>query len=363
MSQRVQTVVPERAPPFDVLALGAWLRERLPDFDGLRGISRFTGGQSNPTYLLESARRRYVMRSKPARQAQLLPSAHAVEREFRVQSALSSTRVPVARMHCSCEDESVIGRTFYVMDYVEGRIFWDPSLPGMTARERGEIYAELVRVIAELHALDVTAVGLSDYSKPGNYSRRQIERWTKQYQASETQKIEEMDRLIEWLPRNIPEQEQPEVRLVHGDYRIDNVIFHPIEPRILAVIDWELSSLGHPLADLAYFLMSWHITPGAMRGLAGQDLAGLGIPDEAACIATYERCVGRPVTGNWNFYLAYNLFRLAGIIQGIVKRAEVGTASSARAKDYAGLVRPLAQLGWGFTERAGADSTRPRGGQ
>jgi aminoglycoside phosphotransferase (APT) family kinase protein len=353
MSSTGQTIVPDPAPAFDVAALEAWLRERLPDFDGLRGISRFTGGQSNPTYLLDTAHRRYVVRLKPARQAQLLSSAHAVEREYRVQSALSNTRVPVARMYGSCEDEAVIGRSFYVMDYVEGRIFWDQTLPGVPARERGPIYAELIRVIGELHGVDVAAVGLSDYSKPGNYLQRQIERWTKQYQASETQNIEEMNRLIDWLPRNIPEQERPEVRLVHGDYRIDNVIFHPTEPRILAVIDWELSALGHPLADLAYFLMSWHIEPGAMRGLAGQDLAALGIPDEAACIATYERCVGRRVTGDWNFYLAYNLFRLAGIIQGIVKRAEVGTASNARAKDYAGLVRPLAQLGQGFTERAG----------
>jgi aminoglycoside phosphotransferase (APT) family kinase protein len=208
-----------------------------------------------------------------------------------------------------------------------------------------------VRVIAELHGVDVAAVGLTDYSKPGNYLQRQIERWSKQYQASETQRIHEMDGLIEWLPRNIPAEEQPAVRLVHGDYRIDNVIFHPTEPRILAVIDWELSSLGHPLADLAYFLMSWHIEPGAMRGLAGQDLAALGIPDEAACIGAYERHAGRRVTGNWNFYLSYNLFRLAAIIQGIVKRAQIGTASNAQAREYGGLVRPLAQLGWSFAER------------
>jgi aminoglycoside phosphotransferase (APT) family kinase protein len=246
----------------------------------------------------------------------------------------------------------VIGRTFYVMDYVEGRIFWDQSLPGMNPEERGSIYRELVRVIAELHGVDVAAVGLTDYSKPGNYLQRQIERWSKQYQASQTQTIHEMDGLIEWLPRNIPAEEHPEVRLVHGDYRIDNVIFHPTEPRVLAVIDWELSSLGHPLADLAYFLMSWHIAPGAMRGLAGQDLAALGIPHEAACIEEYERHVGRRVTGNWNFYLSYNLFRLAAIIQGIVKRAQIGTASNAQAREYGGLVRPLAQLGWSFAERA-----------
>jgi aminoglycoside phosphotransferase (APT) family kinase protein len=351
MSHVERALVPDPAPPFDVAALETWLQGRLPGFDGLHGISRFTGGQSNPTYLLETSQRRYVVRLKPARRAQLLPSAHAVEREYRVQSALRGTGVPVACVHCSCDDEEVIGRTFYVMDYVEGRIFWDQSLPGMDAEERGSIYRELLRVIAELHGVDVEAVGLTDYSKPGNYLLRQIERWSKQYQASETQTIREMDRLIEWLPRNIPAEEQPDVRLVHGDYRIDNVIFHPTEPRILAVIDWELSSLGHPLADLAYFLMSWHITPSAMRGLAGQDLAALGIPGEAACIAAYERHVGRRVTGNWNFYLSYNLFRLAAIIQGIVKRAEIGTASNAQARGYGGLVRPLAQLGWSFAER------------
>jgi aminoglycoside phosphotransferase (APT) family kinase protein len=351
MSRAEHALVPDPAPPFDAAALEAWLRGRLPSFDGLRRILRFTGGQSNPTYLLESSQRRYVVRLKPARQAQLLPSAHAVEREYRVQAALQGTGVPVARVHCSCEDESVIGRTFYVMDYVEGRIFWDQSLPGMTREERRSIYGELVRVIAELHGVDVGAVGLADYSKQGNYLQRQIERWSKQYRASETQTIQEMEGLIEWLPRNIPAEEQPEVRLVHGDYRIDNVIFHPTEPRILAVIDWELSSLGHPLADLAYFLMSWHIPPGAMRGLAGQDLAALGIPDEAACVAAYERHVGRRVAGNWSFYLSYNLFRLAAIIQGIVKRAEIGTASNTRGREYGGLVRPLAQLGWSFAER------------
>jgi aminoglycoside phosphotransferase (APT) family kinase protein len=350
MSQGERTLVTDPAPPFDVPALEAWLRERLPGFDGIRNISRFTGGQSNPTYLLDTGRERYALRLKPARQAQLLPSAHAIEREYRVQSALERTGVPVARMYGLCEDEQLIGRTFYVMDYVEGRIFWDPALPDLTGAERQAIYAELVRVIAELHRVDVAAVGLTDYSKPGNYLQRQIERWTKQYQASTTQTIEEMDRLIEWLPRNIPE-EQAEVRLVHGDYRIDNVIFHPSEPRILAVIDWELSSLGHPLADFAYFLMNWHITPGAMRGLAGRDLEALGIPSEAACIASYERAIGRRIAGNWNFYLTYNLFRLAAIIQGIVKRAEIGTASGTRAKDYAALVRPLAELGWAVAGR------------
>jgi aminoglycoside phosphotransferase (APT) family kinase protein len=292
------------------------------------------------------------MRVKPALQAHLLPSAHAIEREYRVQSALRGSPVPVAGMHYLCEDESLIGRAFYVMDYVEGRIFWEPSLPGMAPDERGAIYAELNRVIAELHTIDVAAVGLSDYSRPGNYLVRQIERWTKQYLATETQTIEAMDRLIEWLPQNLPVEEETRAHLVHGDYRLDNVIFHPTEPRILAVIDWELSSLGHPLADLAYYLMSWHIRPGPLRGLGGEDLQALGIPDEAACIASYERRVGSRVSGNWNFYLTYNLFRLAAILQGIAKRVELGTASSPQAINYGRQARPLAELGWQFAQQA-----------
>ena len=337
------------AATLDTAALVGYLGERIDAFAGPITASRFKGGQSNPTWLLSTPGRQYVMRAKPAPVAQLLPSAHAVEREFRLQSALAGSAVPVARMHCLCEDESVIGAAFYVMDYVEGRIFWEQSLPGLEPAERAAIYDELNRVIAELHQVDPIARGLSDYGKAGNYFARQIDRWTRQYRASETGGIEAMDRLIAWLPQHVPHEADPQVSLVHGDYRIDNVIFHPTEPRILAVIDWELSTVGHPLADFAYHVMSWHIAPGgAMRGLGGVDLDALGIPREPDYIATYERRVGCAISGDWNFYLAYNLFRIAAILQGIAKRVEEGTASSAQAADYGRQARPLAELGWRF---------------
>lgn len=339
--------------PFDVEPLQAWLRERIEGIAGTLRISRFKGGQSNPTYLLESSTHRYVLRAKPGPAAELLPSAHAVEREFRVQAALASSDVPVARMHCLCEDESVIGRAFYVMDHVEGRILWDQTLPDSSNAGRAAIYDELNRVISALHRIDPDAVGLSDYGKHGDYFARQIKRWTRQYDASRTQPIEAMDRLIEWLPAHSPADDGA-VALVHGDYRLDNVIFHPTEARILAVIDWELSTLGHPLADFAYHMMSWHIPSGTLRGLADSDLAALGIPDEARYIATYEQRSGRKVSGDWNFYLAYNLFRLAAICQGIAKRVEAGTASSAQAELYGRQATPLATLGWQFAQKSGA---------
>jgi len=336
----------------DLEALGGYLESHVEGFVGPVTASRFKGGQSNPTYLLATPQRQYVMRSKPAPVAQLLPSAHAVEREYRLQSALAGGAVPVARMHCLCEDESVIGRAFYVMDHIEGRIFWEQSLPGVGRDERAPLYDELNRVIAELHNVDFEARGLADYGKAGNYFARQIDRWSRQYRASETGGIDAMDRLIAWLPGHVPQEENPQVSLVHGDYRLDNVIFHPSEPRILAVIDWELSTLGHPLADFAYHLMSWHIAPGgAMRGLAGLDLDGLGIPQESDYIRAYERRVGRPVAGDWNFYLAYNLFRIAAILQGIAKRVEEGTASSPQAAEYGRQARPLAELGWQFAQK------------
>jgi len=339
--------------PFDIEALDTYLQQHIVGFEGPIQISRFKGGQSNPTYLLSTPQRQYVMRCKPAPVAQLLPSAHAVEREFRLQAALAGSAVPVAGMHCLCEEESVIGRAFYVMDFVEGRIFWEQSLPGMEPAERAALYDELNRVIAALHGIDFAALGLADYGKAGNYFSRQVDRWTRQYRASETSSIEAMDRLIEWLPLHIPQEESLQVSLVHGDYRLDNVIFHPTEPRILAVIDWELSTLGHPLADFAYHLMSWHIVPGgAMRGLAGLDLETLGIPRESEYIATYDRRIGRSAAGDWNYYLAYNLFRIAAILQGIAKRVEEGTASSPQAAEYGRQAKPLAELGWRFAQQA-----------
>ena len=343
---------------FDTAALEAYLRQHLPGFEGPLSVEQFKGGQSNPTYKLTTPARSYVMRAKPGPVARLLPSAHAIEREFTVMKALHGTAVPVARMHVLCDDESVIGRAFYIMEYVEGRVLWEQSLPSLNPAERGAIYDEMNRVIAALHSVDFRERGLADYGKPGNYFERQIARWTKQYQASITQPIEAMDRLIEWLPAHIPDsaRDESQVSIVHGDYRLDNLIFHPSEPRVLAVLDWELSTIGHPLADFSYHCMSWHIPPGSFRGIGGLDLASLGIPDEREYVRRYCERTGRAdpdaVMADWNFYLAYNLFRIAGILQGIAKRVEDGTASSAQARQAGAGARPLAEMGWRFATRS-----------
>lgn len=342
---------------FDVAALQSWLQQHLPGFAGPLSVEMFKGGQSNPTYKLLTPGKAYVMRAKPGPVAKLLPSAHAIEREFRVMSALRQTDVPVAQMHVLCEDESVIGRAFYVMECVEGRVMWDQSLPGMSREQRGAIYDEMNRVMAALHSVRPDAIGLSDYGKPGNYFERQIGRWSKQYVASITQPIAAMDQLMEWLPRNIPAMAQDEslVSIVHGDYRLDNLMFHPTEPKVLAILDWELSTLGHPLADFSYHCMAWHIPPGAFRGIGGLDVQALGIPTEDAYIARYCERTGfatpEQLRADWNFYLAYNLFRLAAILQGIAKRVEMGTASSAQAVSSAAGARPLAELAWSFAQR------------
>ena len=323
--------------------------ERFLGF-GLSHIEQFKGGQSNPTYRLAARDgRKFVLRRKPP--GKLLPSAHAVDREYRVIRALHAVGFPVARPHVLCEDESVIGTAFYVMDCVEGRVLWDQSLPGMTRAERAAIWDELNRVIARLHSIDYRAVGLEGFGKPGSYIERQIARWSKQYQASETEPIAAMDHLIAWLPKNIPPEAATTV--VHGDYRLDNAIFHPEEPRILAVLDWELSTLGDPLADFAYHCMSWHIPPGQFRGIAGLDLASLGIPAEEDYVRCYCERTGRPAISpsHWDFYLAYNLFRIAAILQGIMKRVVDGTAASEHARDAGRRARPMAELGWKMVEK------------
>ncbi len=348
--QFVGTMPVQERHRFDAAALETYLRGRIDGFSGPLAIEQFKGGQSNPTYRLAAGGRRYVMRSKPGPAAKLLPSAHAVDREFRVITALGRAGIPVPRTYCLCEDEGVIGRSFFVMECVEGRVFWDQSLPGMAPAERAAIYDEMNRVIAALHKVDFAAIGLADYGKPGNYFARQIGRWSKQYRASETEKIEAMDNLIAWLPANIPAGE--ETSIVHGDYRLDNLIFHPAEPRTLAILDWELSTLGHPLADFSYHCMSWHIPPGHFRGIAGLDLASLGIPSEKEYMAAYCRRTGRVGIGNWDFYLAYNLFRVAAILQGIMKRALEGIASSQQALDAGRRTRPLAELGWQYAQKA-----------
>jgi aminoglycoside phosphotransferase (APT) family kinase protein len=343
----------------DTAALEAWLARELPGFRGPLSVERFAGGQSNPTYRLVTPQCVYVMRSKPGPAAKLLPSAHAIEREFRVMNALAGSAVPVARMHVLCTDEAVIGRAFYVMEHVEGRVLWDQSLPGCSAAERGAIYDEMNRVIAALHTVDVGAAGLLDFGRPGNYFERQIARWSRQYVASVTDSIPEMDRLIEWLPAHLPASARDDAAacVVHGDYRLDNLIFHPHEPRIVAVLDWELSTVGHPLADFSYHCMSWHIPPGVFRGIAGLDLAALGIPAEDDYVRRYCERTGRAdrdaLATDWDFYLAYNLFRMASITQGIAKRVVDGTAASAEARATGAAARPLAEMGWRCAQRAG----------
>ncbi len=346
---------------FDVAALERYLAERLPGFAGPLVVEQFKGGQSNPTYKLLTPARAYVMRSKPGPASKLLPSAHAVDREFTVMRALHGTDVPVPRMLLLCEDEAVIGRAFYVMEFIAGRVLWDQALPAFDRPGRAAIYDEMNRVIAALHSVDPASVGLAGYGKPGNYFERQIGRWTKQYLASITEPIEAMHRLIEWLPAHIPAsaRDDSEVRVVHGDYRLDNLVFAADEPRIVAVLDWELSTLGHPLADFSYHCMSWHIAPSpshGARGIGGLDLAALGIPGEKEYVRRYCERTGRgdpdAVMADWSFYMAYNLFRIAGILQGIAKRVEAGTASSAQARQSAAGARPLAEMGWRFAQQS-----------
>ncbi len=341
---------------FDTARLNAYLSERIEGFGGITGLEMFKGGQSNPTYKIITAQHSYVMRAKPGPVAKLLPSAHAVEREFAVMKALAASEVPVARMHCLCEDETVIGRAFYVMDFVDGRVMWDQALPELPREARAPIYNEMNRVIAALHRVDVSAVGLSGFGKSGNYFERQIGRWSKQYLASITQPIAEMDSLMAWLPTNIPPlaRDESKTSIVHGDFRLDNLIFDPTEPQVRAVLDWELSTIGHPLADFSYHCMAWHIPPGAFRGIGGLDVAELGLPSEGEYIELYckRTAIASPdaLRAEWHFYLAYNLFRLAAILQGIAKRVEAGTASSAQAVSAAAGAKPLAQLGWKYAQ-------------
>lgn len=332
---------------FDIERLAAWMRTHVNGFDDSETalvVEQFKGGQSNPTFLLQAGGRRYVLRRQPP--GKLLPSAHAVDREFQVISALAASEVPVAKAYALCTDPEVIGSMFYVMACVDGRIFWDPALPDMTPAERGAIFDEMNRVISALHTVDFAAIGLGDYGKPGSFFERQIGRWTKQYRAAETEKIAAMDALIDWLPQHIPADESSAI--VHGDFRLDNLVLHPSEARIVAVLDWELSTLGHPMADFAYHCLVWHMPPGKFRGLLGHDLAALGIPAEAEYVARYCQRTGRaPVApAEWNYYLAFNLFRLCAIAQGIAARALQGNAASAEAVEMGQLAQPVAEAGW-----------------
>ncbi len=327
---------------FDVEKLARYLENSVQGFKGPLTAEKFAGGQSNPTFLIEATSGRYVLRRKPP--GELLKSAHAVDREFQVMSALRETPVPVAQAFHLCDDDSVIGSMFYLMEYIDGRVLWDPTLPEATLAERSQIYNEMNRVLAELHSVDVNAVGLSDYGRPGNYFSRQISRWSKQYRATETETLRSMERLLEWLPENMPEDDG-RVSLAHGDFRLDNMMFHPTEPKVLALVDWELSTLGHPFADLAYQCMQWRMPHGGvMSGLGGVDRKTLGIPSEQEYVQEYCQRMGLTDIPNWNFYLAFCFFRLAAILQGVKKRAIEGNASSEKAQKMGELVEPLTQM-------------------
>jgi aminoglycoside phosphotransferase (APT) family kinase protein len=327
---------------FDVAALESYMRGHVPGFAGPLTIRQFVGGQSNPTYYLADQEREYVLRRKPP--GKLLPSAHAVDREYRVISSLAGTGVPVPRTYALCEDPSVIGTAFYIMEYVRGRILVDPRLPGVPNAERAHIYDAMNEVLARLHQVDWKAVGLSDYGRPGNYVARQIHRWTTQYRASETETIGSMEQLIAWLPEHIPADDTTSI--AHGDYRLGNMIIHPTESRVVAVLDWELSTLGHPLADLAYNCMPYHLSADSMDGFEGGDLTALGIPSEESYLAAYCRRTGRTAIEDWSFYVGFAMFRLAAIAQGIMGRVIAGTANDANARQRGERARPLADAAW-----------------
>ncbi len=339
---------------FDATRLAQFLAAHAPGFAGPLTVRQFKGGQSNPTYLLETPARRYVLRRKPP--GKLLPSAHAVDREFRVISALSAQGFPVAAPVVYCDDPAIVGTAFYVMSFVAGRVYWEPQMDGCAPAERTAVYAALNGAIARLHSYEPAAIGLGDFGRGENYVARQVERWSKQYRASETEKIDEMERLIAWLPAHLPPPAP--VRLVHGDYRLDNVILAADAPRVLAVLDWELSTLGDPLADFSYHLMTWHMPPtdtGASTGtLVGRDLKALGIPSLSDYVDAYVEATGLDPRPHLPVYLAYNFFRIAAIYQGIVGRVRDGTATSEHAPAKAAMVQPLAATAWRFAHEAGA---------
>ena len=328
----------------DVPALTRYLREHVPGVRGPIEMEPLSGGQSNPTFRLRADGRSYVLRKQP--EGELLPSAHAVDREYRVITALARTDIPVPRTYCYCDDRSVIGTPFFVMEFAAGRHFWDPALPELEPADRAALWDDINSVIARLHNVDPAAIGLGDYGKSGNYFERQIGRWSRQYRASETETIGSMDRLIDWLPRNIIADDTSSI--VHGDFRLDNLIVHPTQPRVIAVLDWELSTLGHPLADFSYHAMVWRLTQDQFRGMAGKDLPSLGIPTERAYVARYAERTGRTRIDprDWEFCVAFSMFRLAAILQGIAKRALIGTSADAGAADVGRRARVIADVAW-----------------
>lgn len=333
----------------DEASLEAWLKQNVEGYAGPLTLNQFKGGQSNPTYQLVTPSRKYVLRKKPG--GKLLPSAHAVDREYKVISALYPTGFPVARPYALCTDDSVIGAMFYVMEMVEGRILWDGALPDCTKQERRAIYENKISTLAKLHTTDIAQVGLSDFGKPGNYFARQIDRWSKQYKLSETDTIPKMNRLIDWLPETIPPGERTSI--VHGDYRLDNMVLHATEPRVIAVLDWELSTLGDPLGDFTYYLMNWVMPSDGRAGLGGRDVAALGIPTIEEVVKQYSAETGRDTIDQVDWYFAYNAFRLACILQGIAGRVRDGTAASAHAVEMIKRIGPLSDTAYMFAERAG----------
>ncbi len=348
--EMVGTVDVPEGDKLDEAALTAWFEANVEDFAGPLTLSKFKGGQSNPTYKVETANRNYVLRRQPF--GKLLPSAHAVDREYTVMSALGPTGFPVPRTFGLCEDADVIGSKFFVMELIQGRNLWNGSLPDYSPAERREIYHAMVDTLADLHTTDPQKIGLGDYGKPQDYCARQIARWTKQYKLSETEEIPEMEALIAWLPETVPDQHASGI--VHGDYRLDNMIFHAEQNSVAAVLDWELSTLGDPIADFSYFVLNWHNSSDGRAGLGGLDLEELGIPSAEEVTERYVARTGYPVP-DMDWYFAFNLFKFAGIIQGIKKRVIDGTASSAHARQMSERVRPLVQAAHGFAKRAGMD--------
>ncbi|MBS0613559.1 MAG: phosphotransferase [Proteobacteria bacterium] len=343
MTESSDTTAVREAHRFDEARLAAWLESHVAGYAGPLTVRQFKGGQSNPTYRLDTPAHSYVLRRKPM--GKLLAGAHAVDREARVQQALATTGFPVPIVHALCTDDAVIGSWFYVMDRVEGRIFWDATLPAIAREERRWYFDAMNETIARLHIVDYAAIGLADYGKPGNFFARQIQRWSRQYLGdAEAGRDLHMDRLIEWLPAHIPPGD--ETSLTHGDFRIDNMIFDPVEPRVIAVLDWELSTLGHPLADFAYHLLMYRMPPGLLASLAGADLAQLDIPTEEQYVAAYCRRTGRPSIPHIDFYIVFNLFRLAAILHGIKGRIARGNAASAQAERTAAGLPLLTELAW-----------------
>ena len=336
----------------DIEKLSDYLTQQLDEFTGIKKSKKFNTGQSNPTYLLETAEKKYVLRKKPP--GELLPSAHAVDREYRIIKALEETKVPVPRTVFLCNDESIIGTIFYVMEFVDGRIFWDPTLPEIDENKRMKVYEETVRIMAELHKIDVEKAGLLDFGKPGNYFERQVGRWIKQYRAAETENYPEVETLIAWLEKTMPDDDGL-ISIVHGDYRLYNMIFDHREERMLALLDWELSTIGHPYADLAYQCMNWHIPQiGITPGLAGINLEKLGIPSEDDYVSNYCSKMGINSIPNWSFYLAFGFFRLAGIAQGVYKRSIQGNASADNAKELGAAVPILGKIALSIVGRDNA---------